>query len=223
MILKLNYSEIEKTAVKGEVNGKTVNFFLVVNVDETNLVEAIERFRGNRWVVALNYSGNLDALSGVDVGDRLVLVVKQFETLDINVDFTMNSIPPNVTLVVELPKTFHDMRLVKSYADKYPNIRFEGGHFLHLEGIPLGTIMQKDVTVKIPKNRLPLVTEGNASIFKRVSVEEIENLEFYEAKGTVKSAPKVSTKKSAPKESAPKKKKKLSSLLDLSSDALDNF
>lgn len=215
MFLKLKYEDVTSTGVRGEVDGKKVNFFMRVEVDELNIQEALTKFKGNKWVVSLEYTGEPSFLRTLDLGSALVIVTKQVEAIDMNVDFIMNEIDPRVRLVLELPESYSDMKAIFEYSQKYPNIRFDGGSFIRLEGCHIGALGKEDVPKKISDSRIPLTTQGYASVLPTVLIDEADLIEFYDAKtSSVEKKGRKQSDKSKSKSSKPKKQ--LSSLLSLS-------
>lgn len=225
MILSLSYEDITGSAVRGEVNGKSVNFFMRVKVNESNIEEALTKLKGNKWVVAFDYVGDPEFLKTVDIGDSVVIITKEVEKLDMNVDFLLNGLDRRVRVVLKLPKTYTDMKSIYDYSRKYPNVRFCGGKFLRLEGCNIGCIGQSDVFRKVPDSKLSIVSEGCSCVFQNIHIDDLDVVEFYDSKTSV-SEKKVKSSSNKPKaKSKPKPKKHLSSLLALvnNSDGFDNF
>jgi hypothetical protein len=213
------------SAARGDVNGKQVNFFLQVIVNETNVVQALERFRGNRWVVALEYVGDPSFLSAVDVGQQLVLVTRTADTVDMNVDFALSGLPATVRVVFELPETYSDMKTILEYSLKYANISFDGGNFIRLDGCKLGAVRASDLPKKVAESRIPLTTKGSASIYQTLYIDDLDTVEFYESKLTVvEKRVRSSGNKTGGQKKSPTPKKKMSSLVPVQAvGRLDNF
>ena len=207
MILNLNYGDMQKTTAKGVVNGKEVKFFLRVFVNELNIQEAVDKLVNNKFVVALEYKGELGFLKTVDTKGMVVIVKNSVDKVDMNIDFYMNMVDSNIRMVFKLPDSYSDMRRVKEYSEKYTNIRFCGGNLLRLIGTKIGCIGIDDIPKKISESRIPLVVEKCGCAMENVSLDEVEDLEFIDDKVGV-----LSTKKSS---SGVKKtsSKKVSSIL----------
>ncbi|MNL91204.1 hypothetical protein D3C81_09340 [compost metagenome] len=217
MIVNIKYDEVQGTALKGSVNSKQVNLFMRVLVDETNIHEAITKFRECKWVVALDYVGDQEVLRDLDTAGVVVLIKKEIDKLDMNVDFIMKSIPNNIRVVFKLPETYCDMQSIVSFSKRYENIRFCGGNFIRLEEAKLGCIGVEDIFKKVAESRIPLVSQGCACIFNYVNLEDVTNLEFYEDRGNASSTKVVKERKSSPR-------KVLSSLVALDKKGgFDNF
>jgi hypothetical protein len=221
MILQLKYEDITASGVRGDLNGKNVNFFMRIQVDEINIEEALVKFKGNKWVAAFDYVGEPSFLRTVDIGDRVVIVTKQVEKIDMNVDFLVNDIDKNLRIVLNLPEDYNDMKLIFEYSAKYPNVRFTGGRLLRLDGCSIGSLTRDDLFKKVGENRIPLVLENKPCLFPTYQIDDLDVVEFYEAK--LIGEKKVRTPSTKSKQPA-KPKKQLSSLLVLSgSSSMDNF
>jgi hypothetical protein len=219
MLLKIKYEDVKASGVRGEVNGKAVNFFMRIQVDELNIVEALEKFRGNKWVVSFDYIGEVGFLRTIDIGSNNVIVTKEIDKIDINVDFIMGEIDNRVRVVFNLPDSYSDMRIIYDYSQKYKNIRFDGGRFIRLDGCSIGSIGISDIPKKIAESRLAVATEGNASIFANITIDDVDILEFYDSKSSVSGG-----KKASGGSKTKKPKKQLSSLLSLvNSEGFNNF
>lgn len=220
MLLKLKYDDVKASGARGEVNGKMMNFFMRVQVDELNLVEAMQKFKSNKWVVALDYTGEVGFLKTVEVLDKTIIVTKEVEKVDLNVDFIMSDIDNRVRVVFSLPENYSDMRTIYDYSQKYTNIRFDGGKFIKLDGCNVGAIGVDDIPKKIADSRIAVVTRGSASVFEEVHIDDVDMVEFYDSK-TVSTG---RTKKKSSNNKTKKPKKQLSSLLSLvNADGLNNF
>lgn len=224
VILRVKYEDLGKdaNAARGVVNGKQVNFFLRVQVDEMNIVDAIQRFRGNKWVVALDYIGDPGFLQNIDISGVLVIVIKEvmsIESLDIDLQFMLSQIDPRVRVVLKLPKDFNNMKVLYDLNQRYPNLHFCGGYLLRIDGCNIGCIGVNDLFKKVPSSRISLITEGCGCVLQTVTMDDVGEVEFYYVKPTLKekifdSTPRIRT--------APKKR--VSSLLELSlAGKLDNF
>lgn len=225
MILRLKYDHMTSSAARGEVDGKQVNFYLQVIVDETNIMQAVEKAKSNRWIVALEYVGSPSYLTDVDLGDQLVIMTHKVDTIDVNVDFVLSGIPDKVRVVFELPESYSDMKTIMEYSKKYPNISFEGGTFIRLAGCNLGAVRASDIPKKIAESRIPLTMKGNASIYPVVYIDDLDAVEFYEHKLTIlEKRVKSSGSKSSESKKPAKPKKRMSSLIPVQAiGGMDNF
>lgn len=238
MLLKLDYNHALNTGAKGEVNGKKTNFFMVMNVDETNFEQAINRYGKTKGVVAFNFVGQPNFLQTsplVGMSEKPVLF-EQDVTQGVNlagIQQVMMALPSTVRVVFKLSDEFKDMRFIHSESQKYPNIRFEGGHLVRLAGCKIGAIDPADIPKKIAVSRIDLTpSPQNSAVMAYIHIDDVDTIEFYQYKDVQPKAPrtpKVKTEKT-PKDKTPKAskttkpKKKLSSLLDLQNiGEFDNF
>lgn len=222
MLLTLNYNEVQGNAVKAIIDGKSVTCFMRVIVNEENIEEAIKKFKGNKWVVSLEYVGDITFLNGKDLTGVTVIVKQEIEKVGMDIDFTLKSIQSDVRVVFKLPKEYNDMMSIYNYSQKYPNIRFCGGNLIRLEGCHIGCIGVSDIKKKIAESRIPLVCEGCACVYKNVTLSDLEAVEFYNDKSA--SSSEARTKAGSKVAGHKPQKKQLSSLLDLTKvGRLDNF
>lgn len=223
MLVRIPYYQVENTALKGVSKGKTVNMFMIVQVDESNVIEAISNLGKSKGVAALEYDGDTAILADQDLTDVVILTTRPIDAVDMNLDFIRSQVDERVRIVFKLPDNYSDMKMISQYSQKYTNISFTGGHLLRLEGCKIGHIWQGDIPKKVNENHIPLVSQGNDSIMKIIPFEEVEGVEFYEAsKLVVTKKPSGVKKEKAAKSSAPKRKKNLSTLVAITS-SLDNF
>lgn len=238
MLLQVDYKEVQNTGAKGEVDGKRVNFYMIINVDETNFVDAVERFSFTKGVVAFNFVGNptfLQTESIVRTVEKPILLRIPLENVNtIDIQQTMIQYPTNVRIVFVLPKDFKDMRLIYNESQKYANIRFEGGKLIRLIGCKIGAIGVEDIPRKVVLSRVSLtpVGQGDYSVMKEVTLDEVDYVEYYQFRESKQKALKMSgvkaSSESASKSQAKPKakpKKQLTSLFDLTSTSgtFDNF
>lgn len=241
MLLNVNYSDVRETGAKGEVDGKKVNFFMVVNIDEANFAEAVDRLGTTKGVVAFNFIGSPAFLQDsplVRTVSKPVIVKVQLDTVNmIDIQQTMIAYPQTVRVVFELPKGFNNMKFIHDESKKYPNIRFEGGNLIRLAGCKIGAIGVDDIPRKIALSRLKLTPaeSGEFSAMKLIHIDNVDIVEFYPYRDVKPKSPKAPKLKSAktPREKgepkaktkSTKPKKQLSSLLNLqtATDGLDNF
>lgn len=180
MIVKLKYEEVAGAALKGAVEGKVYNFFMRVEVDETNITEAIETLKGNKWCVGLDYRGNLGVLRAVEAkGVKILVETDTLDALDARLDNFVGSVPPHIRVIAKVEPEYCNMRKIEEYSIKYSNLRFCGGNLIRLDGCSIGCITTNDVFKKVADNRLPIVTSGCSCVYKNLSLGELDSVEFY--------------------------------------------
>lgn len=221
MFLSLSPNDVENSAVKGEFDGKSVNLFMRIKVDESTIQNAIKMFDNYTSVVAFDYTGDINFLDKISFGSKPVLVTREVDEVDLNIDFFMSELNKSAHLVCWLPTSFSDMRVIYNYSKKYSNIRFDGGNFLHIDGCRLGSILNSEVPVKIPESKLHVVTIGEASLWGTVTLDRLDKVEFYQSKSKLSILNSKSNKEGKSNSST---KKVLPSLLDLKGHGgLNNF
>lgn len=180
IIIQLDYQDIELVTIRTNYNNKIKDNYLRYIVDEFSLEKAIKEMEENKWVVALDYIGDLEYLFNiVNKPQKPIIVTKNL--LDINelsIDFIMQTMPDWVIVSIKTPDSFCDMRIVERLSKKYKNIRFCGGKFLRLPNCNVGCIQREDIPVKIRDSAISYNTEGCSCIIETLRLDEVENYEF---------------------------------------------
>lgn len=182
MLLTLEPQDVKNTGLKGTHNEKKTTFFMIVKVDESTIESAVQKFKDAKGVVAFNYTGDEAHLRTIaDLGEKPVLIHKQVDKLDMNLDFLLGGIDPRVRIVLHVPNDYADMRSIHTYCAKYPNLHVEGGQFLRLNGCNIGAISETDLPKKTPNSKIKLFVDKDYSIQPIIDISEVNGeLEFYE-------------------------------------------
>ena len=181
MIIKLDYQDIGLVGIKTNYNGKIKNHYIRYIVDEYSIDKAIREVKNNnKWVVALDYEGDIQYLFNVQEKPTIpVIVTKEVdEVTELSISFIMSTIPDWVIVSIKTSSDFADMRLVEKLSKQYSNIRFCGGKFLRLPCCNIGCIQRKDIPNKIPDSKIEYYTEGCACIMKTLPIEEVEGIDM---------------------------------------------
>lgn len=180
IIIQLDYQDIDLVTIRTNYNNKIKDNYLRYIVDEFSLEKAIKEMEENKWVVALDYVGDLEYLFNItNKPSKPIIVTKKL--LDINelsIDFIMQTMPDWVIVSIKTPSNFCDMRVVERLSKKYSNIRFCGGKFLRLPNCNVGCIQREDIPIKIRESAISYSTEGCSCIITTLKLEEVENYEF---------------------------------------------
>lgn len=211
MLLRIRYDDVKDAAPEGVKDGKTIRLAMILQVDATTLLPAMEKHKSNPNVVAYEYTDNPDTLKGVEFPDqdKPVLVYGEFQGFD---EVLRNSLQyltatlPEVTPVVNLSSSCHDMRLARKFTAEFPKLRILGGDFLRIEGVNFGWVDVGVLPRKIPEARIPVNISDSTPLIPVFSPEELDKLMFYPLRVREPKAPKVKEPK-APKERAPKVQK----------------
>lgn len=227
MILKIPYSELKSSGVKGVFDGKEVSFLLHVIVDSTNIEEALAKLDGVKSIICFEYVDEAPLIANLDLIKTPVVVIVQVSSLGVNFDFTVGKYPSSVRIIAELPDDFTDVRAVEDICLKYPHVRITGGRLLKIDGLRLGLHSREDIPKKIAASRVPTVWEGVKSYMRLVQYSELESVEYYDAKREVIKTAKEPKQPKSPRVKKPvvkkQKHKVLASLGDLKGSGFDNF
>lgn len=148
MIIKIDFDTIKFNQAKGikvKQEDKKVTPYLVIYSDESNIDEAIQWARNNKQVALLYFIGDIDKLRGKDISGSKVAVKLTPDVVDDKFMTSLALYPNDVRLVCKLPSDFHDMRIVYTLSQLYPNIRFCGGNLISLLHCKLGCISAEDI------------------------------------------------------------------------------
>lgn len=190
--------------VTTKVGNKKHQVLFWVDTDDFTLVDAVNEAEKDRNILFLSYTGTPDHLRmfaeplNKDWSNpsyfNLVQEIELGEDLRVeDVNRVMSEFQPWVTVVIRVPETYYDMRMIQYFCRVYPNIRFVGGTFCNVEGVRLGyyedSLLDK-LDVKYA-SKLTMDKDYTGAL----QVEKLENLELVatplrEAKkqGTVKVA-----------------------------------
>lgn len=180
MIVRIEYQNTI-SAIKTKYKGKEKSHYIRFVVDEYSIQSALERVRDNKWVVALDYEGDISYLNNVkyDVNDKPVIIFKQLDEIsELTIKSIMRRIPLWVRVAIKTPEDFNNMRVIFDLSKKYPNIRFCGGNFLRLGGCNVGCIGREDIPRKVAESKIDYYTKGCNCIIKTLNIEDIEGYEF---------------------------------------------
>lgn len=184
MIVKVNYDEI-----KGEyVTYKGKQAYMRIVIDDDNMIDALDRFRDNEYVVAFDYKGKeLNNAKNLNVGDKVIIGTldgtddKVLDSLlkSESLDTLLKALPSYFRVVIKLNKEFKNIRKVYEFEEKYPNVVFCGGNLIRLKGLKLGCIQPEDIKNKDVSFK-SYVTDGECScLFDMLDfAESSEDIEF---------------------------------------------
>ena len=180
MIIRVEYQN-DISAIKTKYKGKEKSHYIRFIVDEYSLQPALDRVRENKWVVGLDYEGDISFLQNIQYKekDKSVIVIRELK--DVNETTVRNiikKIPIWVRVVIYTPEDFSDMKFIFEMSKKYPNLRFSGGKFLRLEGCNIGCITKEDIPKKVAESKIDYFTKGCSCIIKTVDIEDVEGYEF---------------------------------------------
>ena len=222
MIALINAESIEKAGSKywDASKEKERDLYLVAGITSENFKEQISRVNHFKNVVGYYFMGDVQAMAQVEDWGTEKPVILWYDMSQVEMTeeqmkeqilLTASQVDSRFRLVVNVPKTFSDMRYIHEFAQKFPNVYFEGGYFLHIEGLNLGSLKAEDLPFRVPTfvaNKL--VTEGNASPYPLVDISTVVRLTWTEGKLTVPKTTKETKvgAKAIPKVSKPKPVKK---------------
>lgn len=180
MIVKMDFQDIGIVGIKTTYNNKTKNHYIRYIVDEYSLERAIEAIKGNKWVISLDYEGDLAHLFMIEELPTVPLIVtKEFQEItELSLDFFMMQVPKWVRVAIKTPKDFSDMKMIADLSKKYPNIRFCQGKFLRLPCCNIGCIDKDDLPTKVADSKISYYTEGCSCIVETMKLDELEGEEI---------------------------------------------
>ena len=180
MIIRLDYEDNGLYAIKTNYNKKEKYHYIRYVVDEFSIDRAIEDIKDNKYVVALDYEGDIQHLFSIQEPPSVpIIVAKEFQEInELSIAFYMQKFPDWVIVSIITPENFSDMRVIENLSQKFKNIRFCGGKFLRLPTCNVGCIMREDIPDKIAESKVSYYTEGCACIITTMSIDEVEGVEF---------------------------------------------
>ena len=190
MIIQMDYEDNGLYAIKTNYNKKEKYHYIRYVVDEFSIDRAIEDIKGNKYVVALDYEGDIQYLNSLKERPENIPVIVTKELRDVNelsIAFLMQKLPNWVVVAIKTPEDFCDMRVVENLSNKFKNIRFCGGKFLRLPSCNIGCILRENIPEKIPESKINFYTEKCSCIISTMHIDEVQGLEYIYKKN-VKSA-----------------------------------
>lgn len=183
MLLRIPFDDVRDSLVEGVKDGKRTKLAMIVGVTLTNIVQAKERFQDNPNIVAFEYLDDPNTLKGLLFSDwgKPVLVVGRFPALDETADTMIASLLSNVsdvTVVIDLPADYSDLRMVDHFSKKYPSIRFIGGDLLRIEGVNYGFVSLEALPRRVPFARVPLIVSAEIPLVPVYVPSDLDSLEF---------------------------------------------
>lgn len=197
MIIKMDYQDIGLVGIKTNYNNKIKNHYIRFIVDEYSIDNAIQNIKNNKWVVALDYEGDLQYLFSIDTVPNVpIIVTKEMKEInELSVGFFMKCVPDWVIVSIKTPSDFTDMKIIEALSKEYKNVRFCGGKLLRLPGCNIGCI-QRDEVPKVPDSKISFYTEGCSCIMITMPIEEVEGVDLlYKDKEEAKEIEKEIRKK----------------------------
>lgn len=191
-------------AVTAKVGNKKHQVLFWVDTDDFTLVDAVKEAERDRNILFLSYTGTPNHLNMfVEPLNKdwvrpeyfnLVQEVELGEDLRVeDVNRVMSEFQPWVTVVIKVPETYYDMRMIQYFCRVYPNIRFVGGKFCNVEGVRLG-YYDSALLDKLDVKYAPKLTMDK-DYTGVLQVEKLENIELVST--PLKEAKKQGTTKTA--------------------------
>lgn len=184
MLVSVSIDDIResKTEIEGVYNGKNISPNIEVVCNKDNVAKTLNTllpiFKSKKTkVLHVSYEGDLSYLEEVlfsgDYSEVPIVLKRNLSEIG-QVDLIMMGLPKNVKLVLYLDTEINNtMKTVHGYSQKYENISFCGDNLIALKGCRLGCTDKviKDLTAE----------DGCYMGYKKLSLEDIEELEFVEA------------------------------------------
>lgn len=198
MIIQLEYQDIGLVGIRTNYENKIKNHYIRYIVDEYSIDKAIKEVKNNKWVVALDYEGDVQYLYNIVERPTVpVIVTKEMKEInELSISFYIKTMPDWVIVSIKTPSDFCDMRLIEQLSKEYKNVRFCGGKFLRLPECNIGCIQRSDISGKVTDSKVEYYIEGCACILKTMPIEEVEGVDLlFKDKEEEKEKQKVENKK----------------------------
>lgn len=162
-----------------KVGNKKKQVLMMINVDNTNIKDAIDFAVGNSSVAALVYEGTeqyFSLLSELDTKGVYICKVEQFgdDVSEEGIRQLLEILPKWATLVAELPEEYKNMEFICNMCEKYPRVRFSGGYLFNFKDCKLG-ICGDDILEKLGvKGDVGLIRTGDCCSLPVVNFGDVE-------------------------------------------------
>lgn len=176
----MEYQDIGIVGIKTNYNNKVKSHYIRYIVDEFSIDKALKETENNKWVVALDYQGDLQYLFNfTEIPKKPIIITKELKEIsEVSISYIMNTIPNWVIVAIKTSKDFCDLRLIEKMSKKYKNIRFCGGKFLRLPCCNIGCIQREDIPTKIPDSKVQYYVEGCSCIMPTLPIDEVEGVDL---------------------------------------------
>lgn len=176
----MEYQDIGIVGIKTNYNNKVKSHYIRYIVDEFSIDKALKETENNKWVVALDYQGDLQYLFNfTEIPKKPIIITKELKEIsEVSISYIMNTIPNWVIVAIKTSKDFCDLRLIEKMSKKYKNIRFCGGKFLRLPCCNIGCIQREDIPIKIPDSKVQYYVEGCSCIMPTLPIDEVEGVDL---------------------------------------------
>lgn len=221
MLAKVSYDFMGGNSLSGKYNGKEQSFLIRVQTNAENIANAIKDYGSSKNVIAFDYYGEVDGLNDIPSTTKAIILHKDIDSIDMNIELFLNTVPSNVRVAFKLPNNYCDMRSVIEASQKYGNITFCGGNFIRLDGAKIGCIRQSDFSKRIPDSKVPLTCKGCSCLMGNVDYDDIVEPVFSNQQDTFESsiAKKPTSNKKSATSSRAKKQNVIDSLAAMLGDA----
>lgn len=218
MLLTLTYDEVKDGTVKGIKDGRNVLLSMIVQADSQTMDFALSKFRGNKNVVAIQYTGDMSDLPAFAIEEDCpkVFVAIPVPKLEEYVDAYMARLDKRAYAVFEVPETYFDLRMAEYFCQKYPNLRVTGGNFYNITTVRLGYVDPAWIPRKIADSRVAKIAQGKRNLVTTYTIGELDEVIFSPLKvsiplvrgGKAPSVPKAPKAPRVPKDPKPPREKK---------------
>lgn len=176
----MEYQDIGIVGIKTNYNNKVKSHYIRYIVDEFSIDKALKETENNKWVVALDYQGDLQYLFNfTEIPKKPIIITKELKEIsEVSISYIMNTIPNWVIVAIKTSKDFCDLRLIEKMSKKYKNIRFCGGKFLRLPCCNIGCIQREDIPTKIPDSKVQYYVDGCSCIMPTLPIDEVEGVDL---------------------------------------------
>lgn len=206
MLVVLDFNAVKDANVKGVKDGRNINLSMIVQANRDTMEHALNRFKGNKNVVAIQFIGDYTDLPAFSITEESppVFYSVPVNALEESVDSIMSLLDPRVYPVFEVPDTYQDLRMVEYFCAKYPNIRVTGGFFYNIQTVRLGYVDPALIPRRVAESRISSTVMGKMNLVTTYMPDDLDELIFFPTKLTgvvtrVKREPKAKVPK-APKE-----------------------
>lgn len=240
MFLKVKYGELASTNIKGVVTGsRATKLYVVYEVDEKSVEECLRAIQIDSNVVQVVYNGNYEQLrvlmqepTFLPLVDKRLTYEIEVNSVDENLYLLLQGTPQQLTVVLNLPAYYNNMRELVSLCLKHPNVRINGGNLLRIEGLRVGGIDLENLPKKMNESKIPYVSDGKTGIYTIYTLQDVVDFEYVKEKEKKvkeikpklpKEVSGTTPKEKTSKPKVSKRKSAINSLLALQESVGNNF
>ena len=141
----LDAEQFKGYKLKAKYEGKQHDVYFKLMCEDMDLEDCVKFAKESSNVLMLEYQGTGEKYSYMtkeNLGDLTISEVVDFgcDVQEADVQRVIDKFPECLNLVIKVPDSFFDMKIVESICSKFPRVRFAGGKLFAFDNVKVGEI-----------------------------------------------------------------------------------